>query len=85
MILIIKMICAISSAAVLTEISLHFFMTQTLKSGLDKKYGNGELLSKKEASLVRNFELRLYFAMFLMLISMVLDYFDSSWELAEPR
>ncbi|MFT4662888.1 MAG: hypothetical protein ACI8XB_003181, partial [Patiriisocius sp.] len=54
MILIIKMICAISSAAVLTGISLHFFMTQTLKSGLDKKYGNGELLSKKEASLVRN-------------------------------
>jgi len=54
-------------------------MTKTLKSGIDKKYGNGELLSKKEASLVRNYELKLYFAMFLMLISMLLHCFDPRW------
>ena len=79
MILIIKWICVIVMNIVLIGMFLQFVTIKTLKSGLDKKYKNGELLSKKEVSLVRNHELKLYFAMFLMLISMLLDYFDPRW------
>jgi len=79
MILIIKWICVIVMNIVLIGMFFQFVTIKTLKSGLDKKYKNGELLSKKEVSLVRNHELKLYFAMFLMLISMLLDYFDPRW------